>query len=357
MSTLFGHLALQFGTSAENLATESLQYILQSSPVACNAFLELLRDLGVDLPQETSFRTQVGFGDHGVPDLIGETSSGSALVIESKFWAGLTQHQPVGYLRDLTDEGGHLLLFIAPGARFPTLWGELLRRCRNAEIDVVSQTEGNGSKTAQLDLDIKLAMVSWRYVLEVLLRRLREENETRSIADLRQLQGLCERMDSEAFWPLQQEELASSIGRRINSYYTIINKAAHRAEQADLCVVNGFAAGKWYLGRNLTIRTLNAHLRFDAKRWGNQGATPTWLRLIGGTPGHRKALEKVLFSLADASEYWVACGKNNRSLDIPVWLPSGVEENDVLNAVVNRIGRVHELIEHATWEKYKANQQ
>jgi hypothetical protein len=52
---LFGHLALRFGVHPENLATDALTYILQSTPTARRALIETARTTGVELPDELSF--------------------------------------------------------------------------------------------------------------------------------------------------------------------------------------------------------------------------------------------------------------------------------------------------------------
>jgi hypothetical protein len=46
-TTLLGHLTEHFGTSAENLATESLCFVLRNSPIASNAFIDFLLLAGV----------------------------------------------------------------------------------------------------------------------------------------------------------------------------------------------------------------------------------------------------------------------------------------------------------------------
>ena len=55
------------------------------------------------------------------------------MLVEAKFWAALTQHQPGTYLDRLLVGGVHagapsVLLFVAPTKRLETLWAELCRR-------------------------------------------------------------------------------------------------------------------------------------------------------------------------------------------------------------------------------------
>ena len=74
----------------------------------------------------------VGFDEHG----------DESALIEVKFWAGLTDNQPVTYLERLrTDDKPAVLLFVAPRARLETLWPEVLRRAEKGGI----QSERGGA--------------------------------------------------------------------------------------------------------------------------------------------------------------------------------------------------------------------
>jgi hypothetical protein len=68
--SLFGHLAAKFGEHPENLATESLNYILGQSGVAKKAFCQLLEMAGVRFNGTLHFQTQVNDEDDAIPDLI-----------------------------------------------------------------------------------------------------------------------------------------------------------------------------------------------------------------------------------------------------------------------------------------------
>ena len=103
--TLFGHLANQFSHQPENLATESLHYLLSRSNNAKKVLIDLLSETKIKLPLDINFQTQVSGDDHSIPDLIGTDINGNnVVIIESKFWAGLTEHQPTTYLKRLLPE-------------------------------------------------------------------------------------------------------------------------------------------------------------------------------------------------------------------------------------------------------------
>ena len=207
--TLFGHLALQFTKSPENIATEALSYVLGRSTAANAAFARHLRQTEAMLPDRLTFQTQARKDDDAIPDLVGVNAQNQTVTIgEAKFWAGLTDNQPVGYLRRLSQSKGTLLFFVAPAKRFPTLWAELLRRCQAARLDA-QPLEGIGQEyyRAAIGRTQYLALCSWRSVLHALHDAAEADSDTQTAADIQQLEGLCERMDTTAFLPLQAAEL------------------------------------------------------------------------------------------------------------------------------------------------------
>ena len=137
---LLGHLVLRFASSPENVATEALAFILDKSPTTRHELSDFLRASGVKLPDDLVFRTQVVGNDATIPDLVGSKADWREfLIVESKFWAGLTGNQPVSYLKRLSRHGGGLLLFVAPEQRRATLWPKLLRRCADASLEITER--------------------------------------------------------------------------------------------------------------------------------------------------------------------------------------------------------------------------
>ena len=135
-TTLFAHIAPRLTDRIEDVAVDALGHILSQSESARNALAEMLRAGGIEVGSIDSVQTQV-IGEEGErPDLVGFDDDGTERVlIEAKFWAGLTQNQPNHYLERL-ERKSHgrpaALLFVAPAARLETLWPEL---CRRAEIE------------------------------------------------------------------------------------------------------------------------------------------------------------------------------------------------------------------------------
>jgi hypothetical protein len=116
---LFGHLVSRFSTHPENLATEALAFILNRSATMREELRNLFGRTGIELPPLARFRSQAGDDQGNIPDLIGLDATGvERLFIENKFWAGLTENQPAGYLERLSANDSGLLIFIVPSRRF-----------------------------------------------------------------------------------------------------------------------------------------------------------------------------------------------------------------------------------------------
>lgn len=94
MQTVFSHIVqMRLSQEYENIATEALAFILDSSDQARTGFLKFLREIEPSLPG-LNFRTQLSEGD-ARPDLWGVEDGKPRVFVENKFWAGLTTNQPV----------------------------------------------------------------------------------------------------------------------------------------------------------------------------------------------------------------------------------------------------------------------
>jgi hypothetical protein len=143
--------------------------------------------------------------------LIGLDAKGvERLVVENKFWAGLTENQPVGYLDRLPAAGGAVLMFVVPSKRFSIVWSELVSAAKNRERTLPDPERSSSDLLfARLSSTTALAATTWKAVLDSLEAEARATGETSSAADIAQLRSLCEVMDTEAFLPVSTEELTN----------------------------------------------------------------------------------------------------------------------------------------------------
>lgn len=238
-----------------------------------------------------------------------------------------------------------LLLFIAPALRFETLWSELLRRCQDENFAV----EQSHNDIAQ-DLRVirvgpthKLALASWRAVLSFMLRALEVEGEHRAASDVQQLQGLCERMDSDAFLPLRSEELTSDTGTRIRQYCEIVDEATREAVAAGTASVEGlaFTRGAAYYGRYLRLAGNQCLLHFSGKLWGRLRATPLWLRV-----DHLQSKPWIKDALASLErEQPPRLISRGGHLLVPIEMLTGAEKQAVVSSVSKQMEKVAKLLQ------------
>lgn len=344
MSTsLFAHLATLFSTHPENLATEALGYILQQSRTARDAFRQLLSDTlgpGFDL----GWSTQAIGADQARPDLVGTSPTGEkAVVVEVKFWAGLTDNQPVAYFGHVA-EGG-VLVFVAPEQRCTLLWHELARRITDADL----KAEFDGLRPNELKVGSKtLVLVSWRQVLAAMLARCEAEGDHGAKEDIAQLLALCDRMDSEAFLPLTSEELSGSVPRRIVQYGALVDDAVGSLVERGVASTTGCGstAGNGWYGRYMFLRGVPALLAADFRLWGKYASTPLWLSFYreGWRVKDPRPLFEALASLSAENP-----PRLFKTVDgfpaVPIFLPTGVEREKVLGKVIDQVMSPARLVE------------
>jgi hypothetical protein len=247
------------------------------------------------------------------------------LIIEAKFWAGLTDAQPVRYLQVAPHP--EVLLFIAPEARQETLWRELERRVRGAELEM----ESNSGFSAVVGPTV-LALASWRAILNAMEAELYASGDGASLSDVRQLHELCKRHDDEAFLPLHSEELTSDVGRRIEQFGAICSDLTGLLVKDGLADVSKLrpTGGNGWWGRYLRLRGHGAFLHFSARCWADWGDSPIWLSFWTDTPSPRDHLRKA----------GIAWFERDGQVYIPVLLPLGEERDRVIAAAMSQLREI-----------------
>ena len=142
--SVLAHVVLGGALPGEPAATKALAFILNSSPDIARAFIGLIRGTNVEFEPG---RIKAELEHEGSrPDLTIYDSDGHVRVfVENKFWAGLTEAQPVSYLRDLPNDPPSALVFVVPDLRVSAVWNELKIRCSQAELEWV---DGSSDHTA-----------------------------------------------------------------------------------------------------------------------------------------------------------------------------------------------------------------
>ena len=343
MSDLFGHLATRFGRSPEDLATEGLCYILNHQ-VAGNAFVAFVNaraDASEQRKLDTplTFRTQEATEDgDGQPDMVAVSGNAKKqLLVESKFWAGLTANQPNGYLRDLEGTPGRVLLFLVPHPRREYIWPKI-RKSAKEEFEV----EAEDGYRLSLANGTRLLLYSWRDALNAVASAVQAEGGMRGLLeDIRQVQGLCERYSREGFVPLRGDELGQDVGKRVNQLTWLVRDLKNRLGDGWSKDSNMATSRKRYTFKT-QLHGFDVFVGIMYFWWAERGQSPIWLRIKARKAGRREdvlqALKPDFQAFADKPTTYPT------DVLLPLPLKLGVERDEVLDDLEKQLANIAERL-------------
>ena len=191
---LLGAVAKRQANSLEDAATVALSFILSRRASARNALSEFLKG-GAGQPFSfMNVRSQVAIENGAIPDLACLDEHDNVVAfIESKFWATLTDHQPVTYWHALSADKPAVLLFLAPHRRIESdsLWDELVDRLRKADVELDDENKTDGLVTAVAKDGRRLMLTSWEVLLGHIAETVRKDGDSQVCFETAQLQGLA----------------------------------------------------------------------------------------------------------------------------------------------------------------------
>ena len=321
---------------------EALGHVLRSKP-ARDVIAALVEERGAEVGDIVGVRTQVTGEDSARPDLVGFDQDGTECVMmEVKFWAGLTENQPNSYLKRLPK--GRALLFIAPASRMETLWSELCQRAGHNNPQLAEKM--TSLKSVKLDGEKHLMLISWPHLLD----RLEGAWDVGPNYDILQLRGLVTRIDQEGeFLPLRSDELAPEFARRIVSLWRLVDDATERSQKAGYVSIDGLLATAQQrgYGRYMRIADTGAWFGIGLDWWGRgrYPDTPLWLYFEQWKDAPANSLHQTRESLDPLTRMDPPQRIDEpNAILVPIVLPIGVEYDEVLDAVVHQIRTVSELI-------------
>ncbi len=340
--SILGRLARNFTVSPENLATEALSYLIGNSARARSFFTQYVSSGIYEINEDIIFSTQVHSAeDSTIPDLIGRNISGEeVLMFEAKSWASLTENQPVEYLKRLKKG---ILLFIVPQVRVNILWNELLRRCNDAKIECTdTKPINNNFRAVRVGTDKCMMITDWPSLLGALLVN-GASLETETVEDIKQLLGLCNEMDTEAFLPLNSDELNSTFGRRICQFTEILDDLTNMLVvklNMSLEGLRASATATFYV-RYIAYNEFRLTLQVNYLNWSKYRETPFWVGIKIADPVrwqypeslHHKLLP---LSLESPSRYI----ETKDGWFIPLFAPLQKEKTEVVSALYRQIEEI-----------------
>ena len=192
--SLLGAVAKRHAYSLEDAVTDALSFILSHRASARNALSEFLKDdVGQPL-SVTNVKSQAAIEHGAIPDLACLDEHDNVVAfIESKFWATLTDHQPVTYWHALSAAKPSVLLFLAPHRRIESgsLWDELVDRLRKADVELDDVSRTDGLVTAVAKDGRRLMLTSWDVLLGHIAEAGRRDGDSQVCFEIAQLQGLA----------------------------------------------------------------------------------------------------------------------------------------------------------------------
>ena len=289
--SLLAYLAYKFGGQTETIATEALGYILSRSEAARNALRETIRIGGVDVGRIARVQTEVIGEKMERVDLSAYNDAGEERVlIEAKFWAGLTGNQPSEYLNRLPNDGeSSVLLFVAPGMRLETLWPHIRGRAEGDGFALVGGSDTGDLRTAAVAGSNRFLMLtSWRRMLGDMASCARDHREFSAERGILELNGLCEQQDTGAFLPTREGEFGPEFPRRLRDFRRLVDEATERARSHGVVNTEGLNVTPRVEGYGRYLRVgskakgvwAQAWLGVDYPRWLGMEGRPLWLNFI-----------------------------------------------------------------------------
>ena len=344
MKTVFSHIVQKrLSQENENVATEALSYILHAYPSARDGMMKLLRSVAPKLPRLT-FTTQQAEGESR-PDMTGRDDDARVRVlVENKFWAGLTDNQPVSYLGKLAKcPHPTILLVVCPESRREFLWRELAGRLAEAGTGTTHlEVSTNIVRAAATAGGPVLGLTSWEQLIPFL--ELEVADDKAATGDLLQLKALCESANSEAFQPFSMEAMSDQRTPALVLQLTglcdavlkkaiaegVLKPGKGNTRQADSTRIGGYTTRLGWLGINFAL-------------WKTYGVTPFWSVFYShwdGYSGVRSSLEawalkKGVFTAVDENDCFV----------VAINIRAGEDKDQVVRGIVDQMKEMADALD------------
>jgi hypothetical protein len=159
-----------------------------------------------------------------------------------------------------------------------------------------------------------------------------------------ELASLREQRDSEAFLPLRSEELAGSVGARFLHFCDLVDKLANGLVRRGITLgePRRAAATRGAYSREIIIGPFLCTLLVGAQHWSDLRETPLWLSLPV-TSGQQFAEARRRLSELEREDPSRLI-EDGGWLLVPIFLPTGKDEDAVLRAAREQVDEVIALL-------------
>ena len=300
-----------------------MEYILEN-PTAKINFVNMLNSLGIEfVPGYAKGEKHL---DNTRPDLIIYDSESPRIIVENKFWAGLTKYQPTEYIKKLPDAKHSAVLFIVPEERKRSIWSELKIRCKDKNLTLIDEDLDSPILWGKLGEYRKLAVTSWKYTLQNL-----ESAGDETFGEVRQLKDLVSKLTTAAFSPLQTYEMENfNFAKRVINFGDLVNQITIDLESSGYKrvgrVYNRYSEYGVYL---CLEEQFNFWFGVSFLAWIEKGATPLWFNL---DPSRCSAM---IWQQVEKTFDGVKNIEGQKY--IPVELETGVELDEVVSSAAEKV--------------------
>lgn len=343
MESLLGQFYNRIKGSQEDIASESLAYILKKSARARQTINQIVNlTTGLTLT-DLLYKTQRAGEQLERPDISGINEKGEeVLLIEAKFWASLTNNQPNTYIKRLKNNS--VLIFLVPSLRIRSIYEEVMHRIRK-ELSPINVDH----KSYTITINSKYVIIkSWSEILNAIKSELLQENNQELVSDINQIIGFCETIDNNSFQPIQDEDLAPGIPKKIVTYYSIIDKVVDEIKNRNTdASTKGLqkTPQKYGYHRYLTIGDFGIGMCLRLDLWAEYAETPFWVAVAErkddwtSSERFKRAGEKIAFHLG---LFFV---EGNNDIFLSLHPQVGVTEDILINNLADQIELIYNEIQ------------
>lgn len=335
--SLLAHLYTRISGSQEDVATVALNYIINSSPDLNAAYNKLLSDtLKIDIPADVRYKDQSVGENLERPDMSGKTPEGKEVILcEMKFYAGLTDNQPNGYLDRLIKKEGKALVFVCPKARQLSLWSRVKDLC----LEKGRTLEDEDGYRITVD-GIAMAVITWGEIIET-LRLTASSVALETLPDIAQLSGFCNMMDREAFIPFTPEELGPETARKEDRYADIVDAVTDKLDtMKDLNPCKKSKQNAWRDGywRYINIKNHRIDIYYHRPAWkASVAGVPLWISIFDENDKQPDAYKRYFETLSESKRFVHYTGRIMLPLEIEPYVPQDDVVDDLIRQIISYI--------------------
>ena len=348
MQSLLGQFYNRIKGSQEDIASESLTYILKKS-IRARQTINQIVNLNTGLIfTDLSYKTQSVSDKLERPDISGINDKGKeVLLIEAKFWASLTSNQPNEYINRLSENS--VLIFLVPSLRIRAIYEEIFNKITEKYSDIEADPKNQKIKINQTNKFVIIK--SWDEILNAIKSELLQENNQTLISDIDQIIGFCETIDNISFQPITDSDLSPSIPKKINSYYDIVDKVVdeikNRIEKASTKGLQK-TPQKYGYRRYFSMQNFGMGMSLKMDLWSEFADTPFWISIVETRKGwtstekFKRICEKIAFKLKHKFV------EINKEIFFSLKPKVGDTEDVVINDLADQIELIYKEIERET---------